>query len=66
MLAAKVALATRVDALGDDPSLSLGIEHKATLERKLRAMEDGSSRRISGTARAKAKFEKYQVKRYIS
>lgn len=63
MLAAKVALATRVDALGDDPCLSLGVEHKATLERKLRIMEEGSSRRISGTAKAKAKFEKYQTKR---
>lgn len=65
MLAAKVSLATRVDALGDDPCLSLGVDHKAALEQKLRLMEDGSSRRISGTAKAKAKFEKYQVKRYI-
>ncbi|XKL68899.1 hypothetical protein PGB90_006668 [Kerria lacca] len=62
MLAAKVSLATRVDALGDDPCLSLGVDHKAALEQKLRLMEDGSSRRISGTAKAKAKFEKYQVK----
>ena len=63
MLAAKVALATRVDALGDDPNLSLGIEHKANLERKLRQMEEGASHRISGTAKAKAKFEKYHAKR---
>lgn len=63
MLAAKVSLATRVDALGDDPSLSLGVDHKANLEYKLRMMEEGSLRRISGTAKAKAKFEKYHVKR---
>lgn len=62
MLAAKVALATRVDALGDDPSLSLGVDHKANLEYRLRMMEEGSLRRISGTAKAKAKFEKYHVK----
>lgn len=65
MLAAKVSLATRVDALGDDPCLSLGVEHKASLEYRLRMMEEGSLRRISGTAKAKAKFEKYHVKRYI-
>lgn len=66
MLAAKVSLATRVDALGDDSSMSLGVEHKATLEHKLRLLEEGSSRRISGTAKAKAKFEKYQVKRFVT
>lgn len=65
MLAAKVSLATRVDALGDEVCLSLGIDHKANLERKLRMLEEGSSRRISGTAKAKAKFEKYQVKKYV-
>lgn len=65
MLAAKVSLATRVDALGDDPSLSLGVEHKAYLERRLRTLEEEASRRISGTAKAKAKFEKYHVKRYF-
>lgn len=65
MLAAKVSLATRVDALGDDPSLSLGVEHKAYLERRLRTLEEEASRRISGTAKAKAKFEKYHVKREV-
>ena len=63
MLAAKVALATRVDALGDDPCLSLGVEHKANLEIKLRLLEEGASRRISGTAKARAKFEKFHAKR---
>lgn len=65
MLAGKVSLATRVDALGDEASLSLGVEHKANLEHKLRLLEEGSSHRISGTAKAKAKFEKYHVKRFV-
>ncbi|XP_043287977.1 nucleolar protein 58 [Venturia canescens] len=59
MLAAKAALATRVDALGEDGSFDLGAEHKAKLESRLRILEDGNIRRISGTGKAKAKFEKY-------
>ncbi|XP_060534906.1 nucleolar protein 58 [Cylas formicarius] len=61
MLAAKAALATRVDALGDDEkSFNLGAEHKVKLEARLRILEEGNIRRISGTGKAKAKFEKYQ------
>ncbi|KAK9877830.1 hypothetical protein WA026_020063 [Henosepilachna vigintioctopunctata] len=59
MLAAKAALATRVDALGEDGSFNLGAEHKAKLESRLRVLEEGNIRRISGTGKAKAKFEKY-------
>lgn len=58
-LAAKVALATRVDALGEDGTFDLGAEHKAKLESRLRILEEGNLRRISGTGKAKAKFEKY-------
>ncbi|RZB39807.1 nucleolar protein 58 [Asbolus verrucosus] len=60
MLAAKAALATRVDALGEDGNFTLGAEHKAKLEARLRILEEGNIRRISGTAKAKARFEKYQ------
>ncbi|XP_015602467.1 nucleolar protein 58 [Cephus cinctus] len=59
MLAAKASLATRVDALGEDSTFDLGIEHKAKLEARLRVLEDGNLRKISGTGKAKAKFEKY-------
>ncbi|CAG9839381.1 unnamed protein product [Diabrotica balteata] len=59
MLAAKAALATRVDALGEDGTFTLGAEHKAKLESRLRILEEGNIRRISGTGKAKAKFEKY-------
>jgi len=62
MLAAKASLATRVDALGDTANFELGAEHKVKLEARLRVLEEGNIRRISGTAKAKAKFEKYQVK----
>ncbi|XP_076670193.1 nop5 ribonucleoprotein isoform X1 [Andrena cerasifolii] len=62
MLAAKAALATRVDALGEDGNFNLGAEHKVKLEARLRILEEGNLRRISGTGKAKAKFEKYHVK----
>jgi nucleolar protein 58 len=66
MLAAKAALATRVDALGEDGTTDLGIEHRANLTARLRMLEDGNLRRISGTGKSKAKTEKYQFKRCCS
>ncbi|XP_076247864.1 nop5 ribonucleoprotein [Calliopsis andreniformis] len=62
MLAAKASLATRVDALGEDGNFDLGAEHKAKLEARLRVLEEGNLHRISGTGKAKAKFEKYHTK----
>lgn len=70
MLAAKASLATRYDAfLSIDPkknneysSQDLGIEHRKLLEIRLKHLEEGNIRRISGTAKAKAKFEKYHGK----
>ncbi|XP_047357560.1 nucleolar protein 58 [Vespa velutina] len=62
MLAAKASLATRVDALGEDVNFDLGAEHKAKLERRLRILEEGNLHKISGTSKAKAKFEKYHNK----
>lgn len=64
MLAAKAALATRVDALGDDGTgTELGVEHRAKLETRMRILEEGGGmRRISGTARGKARQDKYEHK----
>ncbi|KAJ4443875.1 Nucleolar protein 58 [Periplaneta americana] len=62
MLAAKAALATRVDALGEDSSLDLGAEHKVKVEDRIRLLEEGNLRRISGTGKTKAKLEKYHSK----
>jgi len=66
MLAAKAALAIRVDALGEGDSsgvATIGIEHRATLEKRMHALEQGYLRKVSGTGKQKAKFEKYTVKR---
>lgn len=67
MLAAKAALATRVDALGDDGTgTELGIEHRAKLETRLRILEEGGgNRRISGTARGKARQDRYEHKSFV-
>ena len=62
MLAAKAALACRVDALGDDVNSDLGTEHRAKLESRLRVLEQGGITRISGTGRQNAKFDVYQNK----
>ena len=41
MLAAKASLALRVDALGEDVTADLGIEHRARLEIRLKSLEEG-------------------------
>lgn len=64
-LAAKASLATRVDAFGEDVHFELGAEHKVKLENRLRLLEEGNLRRLSGTGKAKSKFEKYHVKSEI-
>lgn len=63
MLAAKAALAIRVDALGEDVNNEMGIEHRAGLEKRLQQLEQGFVKKISGTGKQKAKFDKYTVKR---
>lgn len=65
MLAAKSSLACRVDALGEDVNCELGMEHKAKLELRLKFLQEGGMRRISGTGKQQAKFEKYDNKRYL-
>uniref|UniRef100_A0A0K2UXE7 Nucleolar protein 58 n=2 Tax=Lepeophtheirus salmonis TaxID=72036 RepID=A0A0K2UXE7_LEPSM len=64
MLAAKVALACRVDALRDDGSSStdLGIETRAKVEARIRQLEGGYSHKISGNKRNSQKFDKYENK----
>lgn len=61
-LAAKASLATRVDAFGEEVTFELGAAHKVKLEARLRLLEEGNLKRISGTGKAKAKFEKYQAR----
>jgi len=54
MLAAKSALAARVDALGEETSMALGTEHRAYLEARLRMLETGDKRAVSAV---KKKFQ---------
>lgn len=65
MLAAKASLAVRVDALGEESSNDLGIEHRAKLEARLKFLEEGGMRRISGTGKGKAAADKYQHKSVV-
>ncbi|XP_001641027.2 nucleolar protein 58 [Nematostella vectensis] len=68
MLAAKASLAIRVDALGEDVGTDMGIEARANLEARLKMIEDGQMRKISGSGKKQAKVDKYentsQVKAY--
>ena len=41
MLAAKASLAIRVDALGEDNDLEIGIQSRAKIEARLRQLESG-------------------------
>ena len=58
MVAAKAALASRVDALGEETSSDLGVKHRGKLEERIRQLEGGSAYRISGTGKQSAKFDK--------
>merc|ERR1712123_365420 len=62
MLAAKAAIATRVDALGEETNTDLGIEHRAKVEARIRQLEGGVATKISGTAKQGARFDKYESK----
>ncbi|CAM1294890.1 NOP58 (predicted), partial [Pycnogonum litorale] len=60
MLATKAALGCRVDAFGESENADLGIHHRVNLEKRLKALQDGGIRRISGTGKQRAKFDKYE------
>lgn len=62
MLAAKTSLAARVDALGEDVKPSIGIEGRAKVEARLRDCEQQRLHKISGTGKAMARDEKYEMK----
>ncbi|XP_038049142.1 nucleolar protein 58-like [Patiria miniata] len=65
MLAAKTSLAIRVDALGEDNDMEIGIQSRAKVEARLRQLEEGTMHRISGTGKAKARTDKYEHKSEI-
>jgi nucleolar protein 58 len=63
MLGAKTALMVRKDALGDDiGDAELGIEVRAKLELRIKAMEEAYSRKVSGSGKGKPQWDKYENK----
>jgi len=64
VLAAKAALATRYDALGEgEHNTEIGSEARAAVERRLKSLEDGTSHRVSGTGKGKSTPGKYDSKK---
>lgn len=63
VLAAKAALATRCDALGEGEGNLVGFEGRTKVEQRLRDLEEGTSHRVSGTGKGKANQEKYDSKK---
>ena len=65
MLAAKASLAIRVDALGDENNTDVGVAHLATLECRLKTLEEGGNRKFNNTPKSNGtKFDKYTNKRF--
>merc|ERR1712200_386408 len=59
MLAAKAALAIRVDALSETSDSTLGLEQRAKLENRVRSLDEKAARRISGSGKFQEKQQKY-------
>ena len=59
MLAAKAALAIRVDALGEESTNDLGVQNRGKLESRLKHLEEGGVRQISGSAKQFSKAGKF-------
>jgi len=64
VLAAKAALAIRVDALGEgEVNTSLGIDSRSKVELRMKSLEGGQTHRLSGTGKEKQNLEKYDNKK---
>jgi nucleolar protein 58 len=59
VLAAKTALAVRVDALGDDTEATIGFDNRAKVEARVRQLEGGVSDALSGKGKTKNEAKKY-------
>jgi len=59
VLAAKTALAIRVDALGDKSEPTVGYENRAKVEARMRQLEGGGQMALSGGGKAATTLEKY-------
>jgi len=59
VLAAKTALATRTDALGDAEGATVAVGYREKVEIRVKRLEGGQIHQLSGTAKGKATQEKY-------
>ncbi|KAM3200363.1 Nucleolar protein 58 [Capsicum annuum] len=62
-LAAKTALAIRYDALADSQDNTMGLENRAKLDARLRALEGKELRKSAGSGKGKPKIEFYDKDR---
>jgi len=63
VLAAKISLGTRVDALGDDAGASVGIEGRGKVEARLRQLEGRAAGTEGGGGAGRAKTAAYEKSR---
>ena len=61
VLAAKTALAVRVDALGDETKASIALDNRAKCEARLRQLETGSMTLSSGKGNVQTNQQKYEA-----
>lgn len=54
VLAAKASLSVRMDALGDGEGVTIALDHKIKVENRLRVLEGGSAKAISGTGKTQS------------
>ena len=59
VLAAKTALAIRVDALGDTAEASIGLEGRAKVEERMRQLESRASSASSGNGKTQTNYKPY-------
>ena len=59
VLAAKSALAIRVDALGDKDAPNIGLDGRTKVEQRLRQLEGRQLKQINGVGNSSAGFKKY-------
>merc|ERR1711957_524587 len=52
VLAAKTSLSARMDALGDTEGVTIGAEHYAKVENRLRELEGGVTKSLSDTGKS--------------
>ncbi|KAL6062053.1 Ribosomal RNA processing protein 1 A [Balamuthia mandrillaris] len=65
IVAAKAALAIRVDALGENVTAEIGMEGRAKVESRMRQLEGGQMHAISNTGGKRKSLDKYDSQRSL-